>query len=267
MPFPTFTSTVIRGVLPLVCGLALGRWMMPGMAHQNGAGEIPRPTQIAATSDAGRAPVSAPLVLNGSAALEAVNPGTFKERLAALAKNRRVEELFLEIQKLPPGEDRRQASGLLMREWFPMDREAALRWMDTLTEPAEKESAHREMLISWCKDDSHAASASVAAMPEGPARKSAGKVLCESLVSLDPASSLIWSMASRLPEENLDYDVTGKVRNVARADIDMAIRLLAESPLTEAEQVPLREAARTSWNQQRMLEGQWDQIKPEVPEP
>lgn len=244
----------------MICGLALGLWMLLGTATQNAAGAISR----AANSPA---PGSEPVALSGSAASEAVNSGTLKERLAALAKNRRVEELLLEIQKLPPGDDRRQATGLLIKEWFPMDREAALRWMDTLTEPEEKEAAHREMLISWCKDDSHAASASVAAMPEGPARKSAGKVLSESLVSLDPASSLIWSMASRQPDENLDYDVTDKLRNVARANFDLANNLILKSNLSEMEQASLRQAARTSWNQQKMLEGQWDEIKPEIPAP
>lgn len=189
-------------------------------------------------------------------------PGKTKEWLQLLGDNYRVEDLLIEVEKLPPGPDRNFGVWQLMKEWLPLDRTAAMEWMGYLADPSEKDAAVRGLLESWSKEDTHAASAYVAALPEGPLKRSAGKVLSHSLSVRDRASALSWSLASRGPGENLIDDVRHKVSGLAGEDYATTTRLVAESALSEAEKQQMKEIARAAWNLQRVRKGKWDEIIP-----
>lgn len=179
-----------------------------------------------------------------------------------LADNRRVEDLLLEVEKLPPGKDRNSGIWRLMKEWLPLDRSAAMGWMEQLGDAKEKDGAIRGMLESWCKEDSHAASAYAATLPDGPLKRSAGKVLSNSLILRDPASALSWSLASHEADDNVDDDIRYKVTALAQGDYQTAVQLVTDSSLPPVEKQRMRETARTAWNLQKVQNGEWDQVIP-----
>lgn len=184
------------------------------------------------------------------------------DRLTLLADNRRVEDLLLEVEKLPPGKDRISGIWRLMKEWLPLDRSAAMGWMEQLADSQEKDNAVRGMLESWCKEDSHAASAYVAALPEGPSKRSAGKALSHTLMSRDPAAGLSWSLASREADDKVEDDIGYKVTALAYGDYPNAVQLVNDSSLSPEEKQQMQETARKAWNRQKVQNGEWDQVIP-----
>ena len=149
-----------------------------------------------------------------------------------------------------------------MKEWFPLDRAAALAWMENLSDPADKAHAAVGMVPSWCKEDSHAASSWVAALPEGAAKRMAGKALAESLGLRDPAASLSWTFAARAADEPLEHRITTAVTYLAHQDYESAFKQITESNLSDPEKGAMEKKARAAWNLQRVREGKWQEILP-----
>ncbi len=251
-------SVILHGFLPAAAGLWCAHLLPERSPAPSPAGE--RVTLIHQANPSKQiqfaSHTEAPVQQSGG------KSGKTKEWLQLLGDNYRVEDLRIEVEKLPPGPDRNFGIWRLMEEWLPLDRSAAMEWMSHLADPSEKDAAVRGLLESWSKEDTHAASAYVAALPEGPLKRSAGNVLSHSLSLRDPASALSWSLASRGPGENLMDDVRHKVSGLAGEEYETTARLVAESALSEAEKQQLIEIARDAWNLQRVIKGKWDEIIP-----
>lgn len=263
---PTSSSRVksvfLHGFLPAVAGLWCAH-LLPGLSPAS----TPEGERTTLPHQANHLNPQSKLVQLASRTEAPVEksekkPGKTKEWLELLGDNYRVEDLRIEVEKLPPGPDRNFGVWRLMKEWLPLDRSAAMDWMGHLADASEKDAAVRGLLESWSKEDTHAASAYVAALPEGPLKCSAGKVLSDSLSLRDRASALSWSLASRGPGENLKDDVRHKVSGLAGEDYETTARLVAESALSEAEKQQMKEIARAAWNLQRVRKGKWGEIIP-----
>lgn len=258
-------SILRHGLLPAVAGVGCG--LIFNKLLSQDSSQIP-PDLSRLTPAAAKAPLpagsirSVPAPPNGPPVPGNEAVSSKGERLTLLAKNRRVEDLLVEIEKLPPGKDREQGVQLLMKEWFPLDRAAALAWMENLSDREDKAHAAAGMVPSWCKEDSHAASIWVAALPEGAAKRMAGNALADSMGLRDPEASLSWTLASRVADEPLEHRITPAVTYLAHKDYESAFKQITESNLSDQEKAGMEKKARAAWNLQRVREGKWQEILP-----
>lgn len=261
---PSIVKTaLLHGVLPAAMGV-LAAWLIPWPAAPAKGLLDPAPVipHSAPALPASAGPPAAAGTTPPRQDFTGKRPDDILEWIALLGDNRRVEDLLVEVEKLPPGKGRNNGIWRLMKEWLPMDRVAAMKWMARLEEPAEKTAALTGMLESWGKEDMHAASAFLAALPDGPMKRTAGRRLAHGLALRDPASSLSWSIASRNPGESVDEEIVNAVTFLASGDYESADRLISVSVLSPGEKKQMKEKARTAWNEHQVRAGKWELILP-----
>lgn len=270
---PSIVKTgLLHGVVPALMGI-LAAWLIPWPAAPATAltagtapGSLPStptPALSAPALPASASPAAAAGTTSPGQDLSGTRPADIIEWIALLGDARRVEDLLVEVEKLPPGKGRNNGIWRLMKEWLPMNRAAAMEWMARLEDPAEKTAALTGMVESWGKEDMHAASAFLAALPDGPMKRTAGRRLAHGLALRDPASSLSWSLASRNPDESLGEEIQNAVTFLASRDYESADRLISGSELSAIEKQQMKEKARISWNAHQVRAGKWELILPE----
>lgn len=199
----------------------------------------------------------------GSAQASADAPPANKDQLLKLIRNFRVEDLLAELSHLPPGEERRMVIKLLALVWFRMDRPAALAWIATLSDPAEKSQACRGMVEGWGHQDPYAASEWVENLPEGPVKWEAGAGLIQQLDLYDPEAALKWALTCRASSTG-EADLKLKAARLGGINYAETARIISASNLPENEKLHFQESARNRWNFKKAFEGEWDQMVPSL---
>ena len=191
---PKPKQLLLRGAIPCLAGLLAGQ-LIPWKTHPPATAARPQPAARGSSDATGTAPGVVAITSESMppAAQDPPKPESTKERLKKLATNRRVEDLLVEIQKIPPGAERAEGIGLLAKAWFPLDRSGTMKWIGTLTNPEEQKAAYGNMIQYWCSQDIHASSTFVAALPDGELKNSLGVGLSDALSSREPIASLSWA--------------------------------------------------------------------------
>ena len=245
-------------LVPASLGVWCG-WATPEIStaqeSQRSNEALPSPSQT--TPSAPTPPLTTP-----SASAE--KPETQREHIELLGRNRRVEDLLVELEELPPGDDRSLALRVLAEQWFLMDRAAALAWCGTLRDATDRGQATCGMTKGWTREDSHAASAWVAALPADEERARAVDGLVNGIMLSDPSSALSWSIAEWKPGDSLE-ELKDRATHLAYFDFLEAQRVLESAALAETEKTTLLQAARGAWNEAKVRQGKWAEILPEPP--
>ena len=140
-----------------------------------------------------------------------------------------------------------------------------MKWIGTLTNPEEQKAAYGNMIQYWCSLDTHASSTFVAALPDGELKNSLGVELSDALSSREPIASLSWALA--YPGKKSDERLKSTVQSAAGKDYETTSGLISESKLPDPGKLQLLKTARAAWNETKVLQGKWSEIKPEPTSP
>lgn len=245
---PKTKYLLLWGAIPGIAGLLAGQ-LLPWENHPAPASA--QHSQVVVASSSAFEPADQTLPEEKVPEEFPRRPKSTRDFLRQHAAHQRVEELLVEINKLPPGEDRLDGIRELAQAWSPLDHAGVMQWLGTLTDPKEQNIAYRCFIASWCNGDTPEASAWVAALPQGALRDALGLVVSNSLEYWEPAASLIWALASTPADEATGKVLQQRVQGVAQYDYETATQLISQSKLPDSAKRQLLETALTASNKAR----------------